>query len=77
MVSQDEGPRADTTLEALGKLKPVFAMGGSVTAGNASQTSDGAAFVLVVSEKFVEKYHLKINFRQLLYKLLLHLSVNL
>ena len=59
VVSQDEGPRADTTLEALGKLKPVFAMGGSVTAGNASQTSDGAAFVLVVSEKFVEKYKLK------------------
>jgi acetyl-CoA acyltransferase len=59
VVSQDEGPRADTTLEALGKLKPVFAMGGSVTAGNASQTSDGAAFVLVVSEKFVEKYNLK------------------
>jgi acetyl-CoA acyltransferase len=59
VVSQDEGPRADTTLEALGKLKPVFAMGGSVTAGNASQTSDGAAFVLVVSEKFVEEYNLK------------------
>ena len=59
LVSQDEGPRADTTLEALGKLKPVFAMGGSVTAGNASQTSDGAAFVLVVSEKFVEQYKLK------------------
>jgi len=59
VVSQDEGPRADTTLEALGKLKPVFAMGGSVTAGNASQTSDGAAFVLVVSEKFVEEYKLK------------------
>jgi acetyl-CoA acyltransferase len=59
VVSQDEGPRADTTLEALGKLKPVFAMGGSVTAGNASQTSDGAAFVLVVSEKFMEQYKLK------------------
>lgn len=59
VVSQDEGPRADTTLEALGKLKPVFAMGGSVTAGNASQTSDGAAFVLVVSEKFVEQCKLK------------------
>lgn len=59
VVSQDEGPRADTTLEALGKLKPVFAMGGSVTAGNASQTSDGAAFVLVVSEKFIEQYKLK------------------
>jgi acetyl-CoA acyltransferase len=59
VVSQDEGPRAYTTLEALGKLKPVFAMGGSVTAGNASQTSDGAAFVLVVSEKFMEQYKLK------------------
>ena len=59
VVSQDEGPRADTTLEALGKLKPVFAICGSVTAGNASQTSDGAAFVLVVSEKFVEQYKLK------------------
>lgn len=59
VVSQDEGPRADTTLEALGKLKPVFAMGGTVTAGNASQTSDGAAFMLVVSEKFVEQYKLK------------------
>ncbi len=59
VVSKDEGPRADTTLEALGKLKPVFAMGGTVTAGNASQTSDGAAFVLVVSEKFVNQYNLK------------------
>lgn len=50
-VEVDEGPRADTTLEKLSKLKPVFAAGGSVTAGNSSQTSDGAAFVLVVSEK--------------------------
>jgi acetyl-CoA acyltransferase len=58
-VAQDEGPRADTTIEALGKLKPVFAMGGTVTAGNASQTSDGAAFVLVVSEKLVKELHLE------------------
>jgi acetyl-CoA acyltransferase len=58
-VSQDEGPRADTTIEALGKLKPAFAMGGTVTAGNASQTSDGAAFVLVVSEKLVKELHLE------------------
>lgn len=51
VVDTDEGPRADTSLEALARLKPVFAAGGSVTAGNSSQTSDGAAFVLVVSEK--------------------------
>lgn len=51
VVDTDEGPRADTSLEALAKLKPVFAAGGSVTAGNSSQTSDGAAFVLVVSEQ--------------------------
>lgn len=51
VVDTDEGPRADTTLEALAKLKPVFAADGCVTAGNSSQTSDGAAFVLVVSEQ--------------------------
>ena len=51
VVDTDEGPRADTTLDKLAKLKPVFAADGSVTAGNSSQTSDGAAFVLVVSEK--------------------------
>jgi acetyl-CoA acyltransferase len=51
VVDTDEGPRADTTIERLAKLKPVFAADGSVTAGNSSQTSDGAAFVLVVSEK--------------------------
>lgn len=50
VVDTDEGPRADTSLERLASLKPVFAAGGSVTAGNSSQTSDGAAFVLVVSE---------------------------
>jgi acetyl-CoA acyltransferase len=48
---KDEGPRADTSLEALSKLKPVFAANGTVTAGNASQTSDGAAIALVMSEK--------------------------
>lgn len=58
-VSQDEGPRAGTSVEALGKLKPVFAAGGSVTAGNSSQTSDGAAFLLVVSEKVVKELGLK------------------
>lgn len=58
-VDTDEGPRADTSLEALAKLKPVFAMGGSVTAGNSSQTSDGAAFVVVMSEKMVNELGLK------------------
>jgi acetyl-CoA acyltransferase len=55
IVDTDEGPRKDTTLQALAKLKPVFAEGGSVTAGNSSQTSDGAAFVLVMSEEMVKK----------------------
>lgn len=55
----DEGPRADTSLEALSKLKPVFAQGGSVTAGNASQTSDGAAFLLLMSEQMVKKCNLE------------------
>ncbi len=51
IVDTDEGPRADTTIEKLAKLKPVFAANGCITAGNSSQTSDGAAFVIVVSEK--------------------------
>ncbi len=59
VVTKDEGPRADTTLEALARLKPVFAAGGSVTAGNSSQTSDGAAFVVVMSEKMVNELNLK------------------
>ncbi len=59
IFAEDEGPRADTHLEALAKLKPVFASGGSVTAGNASQTSDGAAFVVVVSEKIVKELNLQ------------------
>lgn len=55
----DEGPRADTSVAALAKLKPVFAANGSVTAGNSSQTSDGAAFVMVVSEQFLKDHNLK------------------
>ncbi len=58
VVDTDEGPRADTSLEALAKLKPAFAQGGSVTAGNSSQMSDGAAFVLVVSEDVVKELNL-------------------
>jgi acetyl-CoA acyltransferase len=58
VVDTDEGPRADTSLEALAKLKPVFDAKGSVTAGNSSQTSDGAAFVMVVSEKFMKENNL-------------------
>jgi acetyl-CoA acyltransferase len=59
LVAQDEGPRADTTLEGLAKLKPAFKLGGQVTAGNSSQTSDAAAFVLVVSEKVVKELGLQ------------------
>jgi acetyl-CoA acyltransferase len=59
IVDTDEGPRAETTIEALAKLKPVFVAGGSVTAGNSSQTSDGAAFVMVMSEKMVNELGLK------------------
>ena len=59
IVETDEGPRKDTSLEALTKLKPVFALGGSVTAGNSSQTSDGAAFVIVMSENMIHKLGLK------------------
>ncbi len=59
VVQTDEGIRADTTVEGLSKLKPVFAVGGSVTAGNSSQTSDGAAFVMVMSERMVKQLNLK------------------
>ena len=59
VVDTDEGPRAGSTLESLGALKPVFALGGSVTAATSSQTSDGAAFVLVMSEKMIEELGLK------------------
>lgn len=66
-VEQDEGPRADTAPEILAGLKPVFAKDGSVTAGNSSQTSDGAAFVMVVSEAFLKRHNLKPQARLLSY----------
>jgi acetyl-CoA acyltransferase len=59
VVDTDEGPRADTSIEALAKLKPAFAAGGVVTAGNSSQTSDGAAFVIVMSERLVNQLGLQ------------------
>lgn len=58
-VTKDEGPRKGTNLEALAKLRPVFAAGGSVTAGNSSQMSDGAAFVMVMSEDMVKELNLE------------------
>jgi acetyl-CoA acyltransferase len=58
VVKDDEGARADTNLEALGKLKPVFAAKGSVTAGNSSQTSDGAGALILVSEKILKQHNL-------------------
>ena len=59
IVDTDEGPRADTSLEALSKLKPAFSSKGTVTAGNSSQTSDGAAFVVVMGEKLMNKLGLQ------------------
>lgn len=59
VVDTDEGPRADTSLEVLAKLKPAFAANGMVTAGNSSQTSDGAAFVMVMSERLVNQLGIK------------------
>lgn len=59
LVETDEGVRTDTTLEGLAKLKPAFALGGMVTAGNSSQTSDGAAFVIVMSERMINELGLK------------------
>lgn len=58
-VDTDEGVRADTTTEVLAKLKPAFAVNGTVTAGNSSQTSDGAAFVVVMSERMVKELQLQ------------------
>jgi len=66
-VEQDEGPRSDTSLEALAKLKPVFAEGGSVTAGNSSQTADGASFVLMMSEKKLKELGIEPKGRMLSY----------
>jgi acetyl-CoA acyltransferase len=59
IVNKDEGPRAGTSVEALAGLKPVFAADGSVTAGNSSQMSDGAAFVLIMSEEMVKELNLE------------------
>lgn len=58
-VNKDEGPRADTSKEVLAKLRPVFEEGGSVTAGNSSQMSDGAAFTLIMSEEMVKELNLE------------------
>lgn len=66
-MAKDEGPRADTKVEALAKLRPVFAAGGSVTAGNSSQTSDGAAFAVVMSERMVNQLGLKPIARMMAY----------
>ena len=65
--SVDEGPRADTSLAGLSKLRPVFANGGSVTAGNSSQMSDGAAFVMVMSEEMVKELGLQPEARLVAY----------
>jgi len=59
VIDTDEGPRADTSTEVLAKLKPAFAVNGTVTAGNSSQTSDGSSFVIVMSEKMVKELGLK------------------
>jgi acetyl-CoA acyltransferase len=67
VVDTDEGPRPDTSLDGLAKLKPAFAAGGQVTAGNSSQTSDGAAFVLVMSERLVNELNLKPIARMMAY----------
>jgi acetyl-CoA acyltransferase len=66
-VDTDEGPRGDTSMEGLGGLRPAFASDGTVTAGNSSQTSDGAAFVLVMSEKMVNELGLKPRLKMLAY----------
>lgn len=67
VFDKDEGPRADTSLEALARLKPVFANGGSVTAGNSSQMSDGAAFVMIMSEEMVKELNLEPTARLISY----------
>ena len=67
IVSIDEGPRKGTSVEVLGKLRPAFSMNGTVTAGNSSQVSDGAAFVLVMSEKIMKQLNLEPQGRLLSY----------
>jgi acetyl-CoA acyltransferase len=66
----DEGPRKDTSISALSRLRPVFKNGGTVTAGNSSQTSDGAAFVMMMSEEMVKEYNLKPLARLAAYKVI-------
>lgn len=66
-VDKDEGPRKNTSMEALSKLRPAFAEGGNVTAGNSSQMSDGAAFVLVMSEEMVNELNLEPEARLMSY----------
>jgi len=67
LISKDEGPRADTSYEALARLKPVFALKGTVTAGNSSQTSDGAGLALLASESALKRYNLNPLARLLAY----------
>ena len=66
-VDTDEGPRADTSMDVLAKLRPAFKAGGKVTAGNSSQTSDGAAFVMVMSERMVKELNLEPKARMIAY----------
>uniref|UniRef100_UPI0035942317 thiolase family protein n=1 Tax=Aquiflexum sp. TaxID=1872584 RepID=UPI0035942317 len=67
IVDTDEGPRPGTSMEGLANLKPAFKMGGQVTAGNSSQTSDGAAFVVVMSERMVKELNLEPIARMMAY----------
>ena len=70
IAKTDEGPRKDTNIEALSKLRPVFKQGGTVTAGNSSQTSDGAAFVMMMSEEMVKELNLTPMARLVSYKVI-------
>ncbi len=67
VVEADEGPRQDTNIEALANLKPAFRQGGTVTAGNSSQTSDGAAFVILMSDKMMQRLNVKPQARMVSY----------
>ena len=68
VVDEDEGPREDTSIEKLGKLRSVFTQNGTVTAGNASQTSDGAAFLLLMSEEMVNELNIEPIARMMSYQ---------
>jgi len=67
VIDTDEGPRQDTNMEALAKLRPAFRQGGTVTAGNSSQTSDGAAFVILMSDKMMQRLNIKPQARMVSY----------